>query len=227
MLPPHRSRVLALSLSFTLACGPGDGDDSGTNSSTGASTSGASTGDATTGQASTGDATTTDTPTGGMTGDGTTTQTPTTGDATTDAPTTGDATTTDDTTTGVAVEFDRFRISRAAGPCPPDADCDGFTELLASRLLRFEPFGEVGNPVIEVEIDEADFSAAVAVFADPKLIALLDQVEPLCDPPTDVFEQMLVELDGGAHEKDTTTCQQPALTAARDAAEALVMKYVP
>jgi hypothetical protein len=221
----RRPWTLALSLSFALACGPDGGDDSGTDGSTDANTN-ASTGGPTTGTPTTG------TPTTGATTDATTdattTDTPTTGDATSDATTTtGPGTTGDDTTTGVEVNFERFRVSRAAGPCPPDADCDGFIELLASRTLRFEPFGEPGNPVLEAEISEQDFAVAVPLFASPELIALLDQEEPLCDPPTDIFETMAVDVDGGMHEKATTTCDQPEVVAARETANALVMQYFP
>ena len=230
-MPTRPAPTLALLLSAALACG-GDGDTSGgsTGTSTGAATT-APTSDPGTSSTSTSDATddtsgdTTGDPTTG-TGDTTTGTGDTTGsatDATTTVPTTGDA-----TTGGVDVAgFERFVLSRAAGPCAPDADCDGFTELLAPGTLRFEPFGEPGDPAVEVEISEEDFVAAAAVFADPALIELLAQKGPLCDPPTDVFESMLVQVDGVVVEHDTTTCEHPPLVAARATAEELVAKYVP
>jgi hypothetical protein len=106
-------------------------------------------------------------------------------------------------------------------------DCDGFIELLASGLLRVEPFGEQGDPVTEVEISGDDLAMAAQVFADPELIALLDAPEPLCNPPSDVFETMLVEADGMSHDADTVFCDQAPLVAARDTANALAMKYAP
>lgn len=135
--------------------------------------------------------------------------------------------TSEGTTTGGTGSFVRFRLSAAAGPCPPDLDCDGFTELLASGLLRVEVFGDVTDTVVEMQVSPEDLAASIPAFTDPALLALLDQPEPLCDPPTDIFEQMLAEVDGVVHDATTTTCDQPPLAAARAAALALRMKYVP
>lgn len=144
---------------------------------------------------------------------------------TTSEPSTGPGTS---ATTGVDVAgFERFRVSRAAGPCPPDLDCDGFVELLASRTLRVEVFGDLSDTVKEAQVSAAEFSAAVQVFTDPALLALLDGPQPLCDPPTDIFEGMLVEIDGATHEATTTTCPQPPLAAAREQASALRDAYFP
>ena len=106
-------------------------------------------------------------------------------------------------------------------------DCDGFVELLASRTLRVEVFGDVDDSVTEVEISAEDFAAAVQVFADPALVALLDGDDPVCNPPTDIFESMLVEIDGGTHDAATTACGQPPLAAAREMANDLRAQYVP
>lgn len=204
-------------LALALACGDGDGKTGASDGSTGDATHGAST--TTTTDATTG---TTDEPTSSGTGDAT----GTTGDATT---TTGDTTGTDATgTTGaVAPALERFRISRAAGPCPPDADCDGFIEVEAPNKLRVEKFGDVGNPLNEAELTDFEFSVAVSVFADPELLALLDGPEPLCDPPTDIFESMLSVVDGVEHEATTTACDQKPLADAREFAQGLVDMYFP
>ncbi len=161
----------------------------------------------------------------------------TTTEGTTGSPTTGDLTATSTTstqttdpgtsTTGEPVAFDLFRKSNAAGPCPPNADCDGFVELLASGTLRVEKFGDVGNPVTEIDISPEDFAAAVAVFTDPALLAILDGPDPACNPPTDIFEDMLVQIDGADHDAATTLCDQPPIAAARDKANELADKYVP
>lgn len=223
------TRHLALVLVAALACGKDTGDTDTDAASTGPSTDPSTdpvTDPATTDTAGTSTGAGTEPPTTGdsATGDtGSTAPDPTTS-GTTDS---GDATT-DGTTTGVDLPaFERFRQSRAAGPCPPEGDCDGFFELLASRTLRFEPFGEVGDPVIEVEISEEDFAAAVLVFTDAELLALLDAPDPLCDPPTDIFEDMLVEVDGVTHDATTTTCDQPPLFDAREMIDALLAEYVP
>lgn len=131
-------------------------------------------------------------------------------------------------TTGVNVDaFERFLMSSAAGPCGPGGDCDGFVELLASGTLRVETFGDVTKVVTEVEISPEDFDAAVLVFADPALLALLDGSDPVCDPPTDIFESMTVEIDGTTHESSTTACADPPVAAAREMAVSLRTEYVP
>jgi hypothetical protein len=135
--------------------------------------------------------------------------------------------TTSEETAGPDPQFERFLLKSVSGLCPPETDCDGFVELLSTRTLRVEKIGDLGNPVTEVQIDEDDYAAAVAVFADPALVEVLDSPEPLCVPPTDIFEQMELELDGTLHDATTTTCPQPPLQAARDAAEALRLEYVP
>ena len=158
-----------------------------------------------------------------------TTESPTTGDltATSSTSTTDPDTTSGTSTTGEPVAFDLFRKSSAAGPCPPNADCDGFVELLASGTLRVEKFGDVGNKVTEIDITADDFTAAVAVFTDPALLAILDGPDPACNPPTDIFESMLVQIDGADHDTATTLCDQPPIVAARTKANELEDKYVP
>ena len=213
-----------LLLTLVSACGPGT--DDATSGGSGDTTQGPSTTAATetttpTTSASTGSFSSASDATTAATGDMGSTSAAT-ADTGTSAGSTGDG------TTGVDVgDFERFKQSKAAGPCPPNADCDGFVELLASRKLRVEPFGEVGNPVIEADVSEEDFLAAVAVFADPALVALLDGPDPACNPPTDIFESMLLELGGVTHDVTTTACQQPPIAAAREMAGSLVTKYVP
>lgn len=197
-------------LSVALACGKEGGDDSTGGASEGASSS---SGTATTGGSS-------GTPTTGGTTEG--------GSSSSGVPTTGDATTGAGSTTGIDVSgFERFTMNTAAGPCPPNFDCDGFIEVLASGLLRVETFGEVGDPVKEVELSPEDLAAAVQVFTDPALLALLDGQDPLCNAPTDIFESMLVVVDAMSHDASTTVCDQPPVAAARDMAVGLSDKYLP
>jgi hypothetical protein len=204
----------------TGPAGDSTGPDSTDGTSAGATTSTTSTGghSGTTGT----DETT------GTTGTDETTGTTGTDETTGDHGTTGaDSSTGLEETTGEPAQFDRFTLKKAAGPCPPESDCDGFVELLSTGTLRVEKFGDVGDAVTEVEISAEDLEAAVAVFADPALVAVLDGPDPLCDPPPDVFESMELVLDGELHDATTTICPQPPLQAARDAADALRSKYVP
>ncbi len=184
-----------------------DGGSSGAATTTASSTDGGSTGAGSTGAA------TTEAGTGG---------------GSTGAVTTGVDSTGAGSTTGIDVSgFERFRMSMSAGPCPPMQDCDGFIELLSTMTLRVEKFGDVGDPVTEVAISAEDYAAAVQVFADPDLVALLDGPDPACNPPTDIFESMELVLDGIARDAGTTLCDQPPIAAARDKATALQQQYVP
>lgn len=212
---------------LAVGCGGGDGKTEGSSDTSAAQTTEASDTSATTAGPSTSD-TPTSTATTGPDTSTSATETSATGTSGEPGTTAELSTSAGDSSTGAELaEFERFKLTRAAGPCPPDMDCDGFIELLASGLLRVEPFGEQGDPVTEVEISGDDLAMAAQVFADPELIALLDAPEPLCNPPSDVFETMLVEADGMSHDADTVFCDQAPLVAARDTANALAMKYAP
>lgn len=207
-----RAWMLVLFLGLS-GCGGGGGGTTDDGTTQGTTDDGATS----TGASATMGGTSTSTATGGGSTD------PTTSASTT----TGGGSTATGPTTGVDVSgFERFLMSTAAGPCGPGGDCDGFVELLASGMLRVEVFGG-DETVVEVEISQADFTAAVEVFADPELLALLDGDEPLCNPPTDVFESMTVEIEGASHEGSTTGCGQPPVAAARTMATDLRTKYVP
>lgn len=217
----RRPLLITLLWPLALACGGGDGKTDGTSGADTTATSGTS--DTPTSDTPTSDATT-DTSTSGPTSStGMTSMTSMTSTSTTSA--TG--TSTGDSTGGELPGFERYKLTSAAGPCPPNMDCSGFIELLASGTLRVEPFGVVGDPVTEAQISADDFTAAVQVFAAADLVALLDAPDPLCNAPTDIFETMLVEIDGGSHDADTTFCDQAPLVAARDMANMLAMKYAP
>lgn len=212
---------------LAVGCGGGDGKTEGSSDTSAAQTTEASDTSATTAGPSTSDTPTSAATTGPDTSTSAT-ETSATGTSGEPGTTAELSTSAGDSSTGAELaEFERFKLTRAAGPCPPNMDCDGFIELLASGLLRVEPFGEQGDPVTEVEISGDDLAMAAQVFADPELIALLDAPEPLCNPPSDVFETMLVEADGMSHDADTVFCDQAPLVAARDTANALAMKYAP
>lgn len=221
---------------FLLAAACGDDGGKTTSDTEGATQSGATDSASTATDASVTGASATDSGASESASGSTTGDTPT-GDATTDTGATstgGEPGTTADTSasgaessTGGAQGFERFVLTRAAGPCPPNTDCDGFTELLGSGLLRVERFGELGDPVTEIEVSDEDFALAVPVFTDPELTMLLDEAEPLCNAPSDVFETMLVEADGMSHDAETVFCDQAPLEAAREMADMLAMKYAP
>lgn len=213
----RRPFLLSLFWPLALACGGGDGKTDGTSGADTTATSDTGTSDTPTSEA------TTDTSTSGPTS-----STGMTSMTSTSAGETGTSTTGGDSTTGGELPgFERYKLTSAAGPCPPNMDCNGFIELLAPGTLRVEPFGAVGDPVTEAQISAEDFTAAVQVFAAAELVALLDAPDPLCNAPTDIFETMLVEIDGGSHDADTTFCEQAPLVAARDMANMLAMKYAP
>ena len=221
---PRPSLCSLLLLSVALACGTEGGGttDSGGATDGATGTTSTPTSGATTSPVTTGGSTDTGGSTSGSSGDtsGTSSTSDTSG-------TSGD-TTGVGSTTGVDVAgFERFTMTMAAGPCPPDLDCDGFIEVLGSGLLRVEPFGELGDPVTEAMLAPEDLAAALPVFADPSLRAVLDGPEPLCNPPTDIFESMTVVVDGVSHDATTTFCDQPPLVAARMMATTLRDKYVP
>lgn len=205
---------VVLIASFGLGCGDDAENDTGTSASTGADSTGPA---ESTGAESTSASTDPDTSTGA--------------DASTESgsgeSTGSDAETAADSTTADVSGFERFIVNNSAGPCPGNSDCDGFVELLAPGTLRVETFGDVAKDVVEVEISDEDFVAAVAVFTDPALIALLDGADPICDPPTDIFESMTVEIDGAMHDAMTTACDQAPVAAARSTADALRTEYVP
>jgi hypothetical protein len=139
----------------------------------------------------------------------------------------GDTFGTSDTTDGDSESFDRFSLETSAGPCPPESDCDGFIQLTSERTLRVEEFGVVGDPVIEIQVSEEDFVAAVAVFTDPEFVEIIQGPPPMCNPPTDIHESMVLLLDGQAFDKNTTGCSLPPVDAAREMAQGLRDKYLP
>jgi hypothetical protein len=222
---PHAPGLFILVL--TLACGGGGDEATAGGTSSGADSSSSSTTPPTgsTAEPSSSEATGSSTAVDPTTAADTSTSTSTSEPGSSSS---GDEVSTGDSSTGPdTVDFVRFRISSAAGPCPPMMDCNGFVELLADGLLRVEKFGDVNNPVTEVDVTPEDLDAAIVVFTDPALVALLDGVDPVCDPPTDIFESMELETSMMIHDASTTFCDQPPIAAARDMAFALRDEYVP
>ncbi len=126
----------------------------------------------------------------------------------------------------IAGTFESFEIFRG-GFCPPELDCTSRIELLADGTLRVDRMGEPEGPIHETTVTDVDLAAAVAVFTDPDLLALLDSGDQACNPPTDIFESMTITDDRGEHRAGITFCNFPELDAAKEAIDALVAKYLP
>ncbi len=128
---------------------------------------------------------------------------------------------------GEQVNFERFQMDFAAGPCPPGQDCDSFVELLADGTLHVEQYGDVTNTVQTAQVSAQDLADAVVVFTDPALVALLEPGKSPCVPPTDIFEMMQVEIDGVLYVSPVTACNDAPIAAARSKATQLQVMYVP
>ena len=130
-------------------------------------------------------------------------------------------------------QFESLRMTWGAGPCPPNADCDGRLELQADGSLRLDTpcnghldCDRLPPGVYEANISAEDLDAVVAVLTAPDLLALLDGVRPVCEPPSDIYEDFVVVLGGVEHGNETTTCAAAPLQRARDALSALVSGYL-
>ena len=98
------------------------------------------------------------------------------------------------------------------------------------RLVDFTPelmSEALERNAIEATVTDVDLAAAVEVFTDPDLIALLDSGDQACHPPTDIFESMSVIHDRGEHRAGITSCTFPYLEAATAELNALIANYLP
>jgi len=124
-------------------------------------------------------------------------------------------------------DFESFRRSFAAGPCPNEMDCSGFIELRADHTLLVDRDNELPVVVHEAEVTDDELLSAVAVLTDRDLVALLDLAGPPCAPPTDIFEQMVLVAGGDEHSNSTTLCDDSPLVAARASLGDLAATHVP
>ena len=129
-------------------------------------------------------------------------------------------------------EFESFRMTWGAGPCPPNGDCEGSVELRADGTLRLDTpcsghlaCGGLIPGTYEAVVSAGDLDAAIAAVTAPDLISLLDGPRPVCEPPTDIFETVAVVMGDVEHSNETTTCDDAPLQRARDALSALVNEY--
>jgi hypothetical protein len=109
----------------------------------------------------------------------------------------------------------------------PEADCEGFMELLDDGTLRYDRFGETPVVIHQASVTPEELDDAIEVLLDPELMALLDRSEPPCVPPTDIFEAMTLVVAGVEHSNSTTACEDPPLSAARQTLQGLIDIYFP
>ncbi len=129
---------------------------------------------------------------------------------------------------GVSGVFQSFRLRTAAGPCPPASDCVGSFELLANGTIRVDRFGELPSMTLhEVMLPASEVAPARDTFTSAALIALLSGPNPVCQPPTDVFEQMEVVFADRTVSNSTTTCADAPLAEVRALATRLADTYAP
>lgn len=139
----------------------------------------------------------------------------------------GDETAQVDGAAGKAL-FAGFTLHHSFGPCPiANGDCSGFTELTPARVLRLDCVGEGPDKVHTAEISDDDFSTAVALLTDPSLRSLLGGDGLPCAEVVDVGESMSLDYADASLAKDTATCTQAPLTAAREELQRLTDKYLP
>ena len=124
-------------------------------------------------------------------------------------------------------EFRRFRRFSAGGPCPEDLDCAGYIDLRHDGRLRVDRVDELPVVVHEAQVSREDLDAAVAVLTDPELVALLDLAGPPCEPPTDIYDSMLLVEEDARHSNSVTFCSDAPITAARAVLDDLVESYLP
>jgi hypothetical protein len=124
-------------------------------------------------------------------------------------------------------DFTRFRRSFGGGPCPDDLDCSGYIDLRQDGRLLVDRMDEVPVVVHEATVSQSDLDEAIAVLTDPALVALLDLGEPPCEPPTDVFDSMLLVEDGDRHTNSVTLCDDDPIVAARAALDDIADAYLP
>ena len=124
-------------------------------------------------------------------------------------------------------EFRRFRRYTAGGPCPDDLDCAGYIDLRHDGRLLVDRLDELPVVVHQAQVSQEDLDAAVAVLTDPELVALLDLAGPPCEPPTDIYDSMILVEEDARHSNSVTFCNDAPIAAARAALDDLVEAYLP
>lgn len=126
------------------------------------------------------------------------------------------------------VQFQRFKYSFGGGPCVPGADCSGFIELASDGTLRSDKSGELpGDTVYTTKVTQAELDAAIPVLTNAGLVELLDRQGQICQPPTDAFEEMTLNMDQKVHSHETTSCSDQPIADAQKVLIDLATRYFP
>jgi len=126
------------------------------------------------------------------------------------------------------VQFQRFKYSFSGGPCAPGADCSGFIELASDGTLRGDKSGELpGGIVHTAKVTQAELDAAIPVLTNASLVELLDRQGQICQPPTDVVEDMILTMDQKVHSHETTGCSDQPIADAHKVLSDLASRYFP
>jgi hypothetical protein len=126
------------------------------------------------------------------------------------------------------VQFEQFEYRFAAGPCFPDADCFGFIVLASDGTLLNDKFGELpAGTVHTAKVTQAELDAAIPVLTETSLVELLDLPGQICEPPTDIFEDMILTMEGKTHSHTVTWCGDQPIVDARQVLNDLANRYFP
>jgi hypothetical protein len=126
------------------------------------------------------------------------------------------------------VQFEQFEYRFAAGPCLPDDDCFGFIVLASDGTLLNDKFRELpAGTVHTAKVTQAELDAAIPVLTETSLVELLDLPGQICEPPTDIFEDMILTMEGKTHSHTVTWCGDQPIVDARQVLNDLANRYFP
>jgi hypothetical protein len=119
-------------------------------------------------------------------------------------------------------------ITTAYGPCPADADCEGFTQLLWDGTLRVDRIGELPERAHESAVTGVELAELQTLAASPALQLYLANGSVLdCNPPTDASVELYLVANGEVRSVSILGCSQEEITAISDALRRLKDKYAP
>lgn len=126
------------------------------------------------------------------------------------------------------VQFQQFKYSFSGGPCAPGADCSGFVELASDGTLSSDKSGELpGGTVHTAKVTQAELDAAIPVLTNASLVELLDRQGQICQPPTDVVEDMTLTVEQKVHSHEMTGCSDQPIADAQKVLIDLATRYFP
>ena len=126
------------------------------------------------------------------------------------------------------VQFQQFKYSFRGGPCAPGADCSGFIDLASDGTLRGDKISELpADTVYTAKVTQAELDVAIPVLTNASLVELLDRPGQICQPPTDVVEDMTLTIDRTVHSHETTGCSDQPIADAQKVLIDLASRYFP